>query len=268
VVLNRPKAAAARQRGEPEACLSYSLFGQAFDELHFLEPSALRMAYTHPMDDGQERTFKVKFEGEGVDDYGGPYRECFAQFSAELQATTGSASGVGKHALRCPLQLLLPSPNWRNGIGNEQQLFVINPGLTSIGTASTHLYLEMFNFMGKMIGVALRSQIAIRLDWPALVWKNLVGEPAHESDLEDVDMSVVTLVQNIRRLKQNGDVASLEAILSELRWTAHLSDESEVELRPNGKHIGVSIDTCEEFCDELVKCRLHESDRYWNIPTD
>ena len=42
------------------------MFGQAFDELHFLEPSALRMAYTHPMDDGQERTFKVKFEGRGL----------------------------------------------------------------------------------------------------------------------------------------------------------------------------------------------------------
>ena len=61
------------------------VFVQAFDELHFMEPSALRMAYTHPMDDGQERTFKVKFEGEGVDDYGGPYREVFAQFCSELQ---------------------------------------------------------------------------------------------------------------------------------------------------------------------------------------
>jgi hypothetical protein len=29
-----------------------------------MEPAALRMAYTHPMDDGQERTFKVKLEGE------------------------------------------------------------------------------------------------------------------------------------------------------------------------------------------------------------
>jgi hypothetical protein len=38
------------------------------------------------MDDGQLRTFKVKFEGEGADDYGGPYREFFSQFMAEVQS--------------------------------------------------------------------------------------------------------------------------------------------------------------------------------------
>ena len=67
VVLNRPKAILARNKPDPETRLSYSVFGQSFDELHFLEPASLRMGYTHPMDDGQERTFKVKFEGEGVD---------------------------------------------------------------------------------------------------------------------------------------------------------------------------------------------------------
>ena len=53
VVLNRPKAVLAKSLPDPETRLSYSVFGQAFDELHFLEPSALRMAYTHPMDDGK-----------------------------------------------------------------------------------------------------------------------------------------------------------------------------------------------------------------------
>jgi len=67
--------------------VNLSIFGQLFRELHFLKPTALRMGYTHPMDDGQERTFKVKFEGEGVDDYGGPYREVFAQIPTELQMT-------------------------------------------------------------------------------------------------------------------------------------------------------------------------------------
>ena len=66
VVLNRPKAVLARNKLDAETRLSYSVFGQSFDELHFLEPTSLRMGYTHPMDDGQERTFKVKFEGETV----------------------------------------------------------------------------------------------------------------------------------------------------------------------------------------------------------
>merc|ERR1711990_340922 len=125
VMLNRPKAAAAKERPDPETRLSYSLFGQAFDELHFMEASALRMAYTHPMDDGQERTFKVKFEGEGVDDYGGPYREVFAQFCAELQAV---ASDSSDKLASCVLPLLMPCPNWRNGVGDNREKYVINPG--------------------------------------------------------------------------------------------------------------------------------------------
>jgi hypothetical protein len=79
VTVNRPKAIAARVRRDPEARLAMSLFGQLFSELHFLSLSQLRMGYSHPMDDGQQRTFKVRFEGEGVDDYGGPYREIFTQ---------------------------------------------------------------------------------------------------------------------------------------------------------------------------------------------
>jgi hypothetical protein len=71
VLLNRPKAAVAlleeekREAGneatsrERERILSVSLFGQLFEELHFLEPWMLRMMYTHPMDDGQYRAFKV-----------------------------------------------------------------------------------------------------------------------------------------------------------------------------------------------------------------
>ena len=99
------------------------------------------MGYTHPMDDGQERTFKVKFEGEGVDDYGGPYREIFSYFSNELQKTSQAPNNL----LRCVLPLLLPA--------NEPFKFVINPGLTSQSSNST------FEFLGKLMGVALRCKV-------------------------------------------------------------------------------------------------------------
>ena len=95
------------------------------------------------MDDGQIRTFKVKFEGEGVDDYGGPYRETFAQMISELQATTRSvarraACGDGEklkelerafpaESERCMLPLLGPSPNRRQQRGARKDSFVIRP---------------------------------------------------------------------------------------------------------------------------------------------
>ncbi|GBG28169.1 E3 ubiquitin-protein ligase HECTD3 [Hondaea fermentalgiana] len=162
LMLNRPKAAFSRTLPDPESRLSFSLFGQAFDELHFLEPRILRIAYSHPMDEGQARTFKVKFEGEGVDDYGGPYREVFSQWSGELTATTlspdgaaeeghpdqdlgeggglgnGTESGTGggdddaedkkdNQQMQCVLPILHPCPNRQHGVGANREKYVLRP---------------------------------------------------------------------------------------------------------------------------------------------
>jgi hypothetical protein len=62
--------------GVPGDDLLYnSLFCQLWRELRRHPSTKLRTAYTHPMDDGLSRAFLIRFEGEGVDDYGGPYRE-------------------------------------------------------------------------------------------------------------------------------------------------------------------------------------------------
>jgi hypothetical protein len=84
VCLSRPRAAFARVLPSPVSRLGHSLLAQALEQLHCLPPASLRFSYMHPMDDGQQRCFKVRFEGEGADDYGGPYRECFAQIVQEV----------------------------------------------------------------------------------------------------------------------------------------------------------------------------------------
>ena len=126
--------------------MTASVFGQLFDELHFLEPRLLRIGYTHPMDDGQERSFKVKFYGEGVDDYGGPYREIFAQIPVDLQATDT------KNEL-CLLPLLQPTPNSTNGSNEGNPQFMLRPQMT------THVYLAQSAFLGRLVGIAVRSKV-------------------------------------------------------------------------------------------------------------
>ena len=76
IMLNRPRAAASVQRRNHIDRLCHSMFGQMLDAIHFLPPRIQRLAYTHPMDDAQQRSFKMKFEGEGVDDYGGTLLLC------------------------------------------------------------------------------------------------------------------------------------------------------------------------------------------------
>ena len=88
VGLDRTRANDARAAPAPSMRLDSSIFGQLFAALSGIEPAWLCIRYTHPMDDGQNRTFKVKFLGEGVDDYGGPYREVFSQLALSQAATT------------------------------------------------------------------------------------------------------------------------------------------------------------------------------------
>ena len=59
--------------------------------------SSWRKSYVDIQDAGQQRAFFVKFQGEGADDHGGPYRAVFQ--TAAMEEPTG------------PLKLLVPCPN-------------------------------------------------------------------------------------------------------------------------------------------------------------
>lgn len=100
------------------------------------------------MDDGQERTFKVKFDGEGVDDYGGPYREVFAQIPVELQALKNTDGA-------CRLALLQPTPNTQRGMEVDGPKFMLRPRIVA------RMYLELCTFLGRLVGMALRSKVEL-----------------------------------------------------------------------------------------------------------
>lgn len=238
ILLNRPKAAAVACHKDPETRLSSSMFGQAFDELHFLDRSILRIGYSHPMDDGQERAFKAKFEGEGVDDYGGPYRECFSQFALELQAVTSDT--------QCVLPLFQPSPNWRNAIGDTRDCFIVNPGCVS------NLYLEMYNFFGQILGIALRSRVLTRYDFPTIVWKSLVGQAANWTDVEEIDAAIYTLIGHI----ESADCPP--ELLDELSFTTTLSNGESVSLSDTADEC-VTRDNLARFIERVKEIRLSES---------
>lgn len=65
ITINRPRALKARERGNDPDGLK-SVFGQTFQQLHFLRPAQLRVR-------AGERPFRVKFAGEGGIDAGGEY---------------------------------------------------------------------------------------------------------------------------------------------------------------------------------------------------
>jgi hypothetical protein len=305
--------------------------------LHFLSPATIRVGYTHPMDDGQQRSFKVRFEGEGADDYGGPFRECFAQMVQELQATSSNASGFGDAAavapggdavpevgdgggggggdagvrgdsgsddgdsggamdagaVECMLPLLVPCPNRVAGVGANRELFLLRPCVAQGGDSGvvggafsgdmhwvptaapgvgrrapmvlTPALRQMYRFLGRMIGTALRNRVQIPLLLEPSFWKALVAAPRGLADIAAVDTSLATFLSTLRRTAAqcvaDGYVAADDAVpgFEDLTWTTRLGDGSEVLLRPDGAALPVLCRDVDAYADSVVRARLSES---------
>lgn len=58
---------------------------------------------------------------------------------------------------------------------------VLNP------SASSPLHMAMLEFVGVLFGIALRTNFALPVDLPSLLWKQILLEPCTLADLEGVD---------------------------------------------------------------------------------
>jgi len=264
VKLNRFKSFRAFEIAEKHGIsgddlLFSSMFCQLWKELRQHSSDKLRISYTHPMDDGQSRTFKVKFEGEGVDDYGGPYREIFQKLCFELQTPDPLFDET-----RCFLPLLHPTPNWKSSVEcNEKYKYTFLP-------SSSPLKLDLYMFLGQLVGIALRSKITLDLSLASYIWKSVVRQRLSENDIASFDAAAHQFIQHLGSLydRLHESIHSLEALASlreeaealmmDLTWTATLCDGQIVELIPGGQHKMVSVDELGQYLDMYVKCRLNE----------
>lgn len=115
------------------------------------------------------RAFFVKLIGEGADDHGGPYRAIFHTAIAE----------EAQHLL----QLLTPCANATNEVAENRDKLVFNTAFTSdVGK------LRLFEFLGKLLGLACRNDILVDLNLPLLVWKPLVNDRIDASDFFAIDI--------------------------------------------------------------------------------
>ncbi|CAM9305222.1 unnamed protein product, partial [Sphacelaria rigidula] len=127
--LSRSKVMAARniQAGRTDTEGRWSVFGQAFRQIHPMHPRVLRTP---------KKLYNCLFMGERAQDAGGPYRESWTMYAQELQSTA--------------LPLLIRVPNGKHAAGMGRDTYVPNPGATSPAQV------DMFVFLGKLMGHAIR----------------------------------------------------------------------------------------------------------------
>ncbi|MGH0142689.1 UNVERIFIED_CONTAM: hypothetical protein FKN15_076572 [Acipenser sinensis] len=156
VELNRIQVKRSRSKGGlagPDG--TKSVFGQMCAKMGSFSPDSLLLPH---------RVWKVKFVGESVDDCGGGYSESIAEMCEELQ------NGL--------TPLLIVTPNGRDESGANRDCFLLNP------TAKSPLHMNMFRFLGVLLGIAIRTGSPLSLSLAEPVWKQLAGMSLTIADLK------------------------------------------------------------------------------------
>lgn len=202
-----------------------TVFGQMVQKLPLLTQEALSLPH---------RVWKVKFVGESVDDCGGGYSESIAEMCDELQ--NGS------------VPLLIQTPNGRGEAGANQDCFLLDPTLSSV------LQMNMFRFLGVLMGVAVRTGSPLSLNLAEAVWRQLAGETLRPADLTEVDRDYVAGLLCIRDME---DEPKLFQTL-ELPFSTPSAKGHEVAL--STRYTRITPQNRQEYVRLALSFRLHEFD--------
>lgn len=194
--------------------------------------------------DEKERLFHVKFRGEDGVDWGGLFRDAITRMVDDCFSQR--------------FNLCLPCPNAARLEGEtNKDKFIPNPRHTS------PMALDMFEFLGKLIGVSMRHKLYLVFEFPPLIWKQLVGQTVTERDFEDIDDSTAQSIRVIRDCEAEGidTPEKFAAAYSDMRLIVPGADGNNVELVPGGASLPLTWESREEWCRLALRYRLHEFDR-------
>ena len=229
VIINRHRA--TRERADRRGRMKHSIFKQLHEQLAGTDRQLLKR---------RDRAFKVKFAGEGADDYGGPYREVFTMLCSELQNED-------------VLPLLLTTPNGQHNHGSNRDKFVCHPASTSAEL------LALFEFVGVLMAIALlQKETVLGLNLCSVVWKQLVQQTADASDLAAFDEMVNQSLYKIEHIEDEGIDEDLFADLIFEVFTVKLSDDTEAPLCDGGEEMDVTWHNRKRYCDMVRAARLRE----------
>ncbi|XP_035750075.1 E3 ubiquitin-protein ligase HECTD3 isoform X2 [Egretta garzetta] len=184
--------------------------------------------------------WECEFITEGVIDGGGGFRDSLSDVSEELCPSLGDVP--------VPLPFFVRTSNQGNSSSDTRDMYVPNPSCKDF---------PKYEWIGQLIGAALRSKELLILSLPALVWKQLAGEEVSWSkDFAAVDSELVKLLEMLERV----DREAFEFMFGkELTYTVVQSDQHVVELIPNGSSTVVRYEDRKEFIHLVQKARLEES---------
>ncbi|NXJ03696.1 HECD3 ligase, partial [Odontophorus gujanensis] len=184
--------------------------------------------------------WECDFTTEGVIDNGGGFRDCLTDISEELCPSSGDVP--------MPLPFFVRTSNQGNSSSDTRDMYVPSPSCKDF---------PKYEWIGQLMGAALRSKEILALALPSLVWKQLSREEVIWSkDFAAVDAELVKLLEMLEGVDRE---AFNFMFGKELTYTTILSDQRMVELIPRGSSTVVRFEDRKEFIRLVQKARLEES---------
>lgn len=234
--INRRLAMEHRDNPNLDPSCKNAVFTQVYEGLKPSDKYEKTLDYRWPA--RHDQWWECKFIAEGIIDQGGGFRDSLADMSEELCPSSSECS--------VPLPFFTRTSN--QGAGEARDFYVPNPSC---------LDFQKFEWIGKLMGAALRGKDFLVLALPGLVWKQLIGETISWSeDFPAVDSVLVKLLDAMEHM----DKSTFEFKFGqELVYSTPLSDGRLVELIPGGSSVVVQYEERVEFIHLVQKARMEES---------
>ena len=212
-----------------------TMFGQLYQQTKSMDVSRMWKCAKNT------RAFNVQFLGFHTADAGGPYRDALDKMVREVESPV--------------LPLFVRCPNNKNKVGENRHAVVPRPS----SKAAHHK--ALYRFLGRLMGMAIRTRNLLPLNLTSVVWKPLVRDVVTVGDIEAVDklaFNVLSMVRAIEKLKPSADL--FDAKTNDVNWTVAGSDGKLVELVPGGADRKLTWANRAEYKRALVKFRVREFD--------
>lgn len=234
--INRRLAMEHRDNPSLDTSCKNAVLNQVYEGLKPSDKFEKTLDYRWPA--RYDQWWECKFIAEGIIDQGGGFRDSLADMSEELCPSSAE----------CPMPLPFFSRTSNQGSLEARDYYVPNPSCNEF---------HKYDWIGQLMGAALRGKDFLVLALPGLVWKQLTGEAVSWSkDFPAVDSVLVSLLDAMENLDQETYEFRFG---EELVYTTLLSDSQMVELIPGGSNVAVRYEDRSEFIRLVQKARLEES---------
>eukprot|EP00871_Galdieria_phlegrea_P002171 jgi/Galph1/2955/GphlegSOOS_G1625.1 len=181
-----------------------------------------------------KQTIRVKFiDSYGLEEAGIDGGGVFKEFMHELVAQAFSPSHYGLFRATTEGKLY-PNPASHVLVGS--------------------IHLEMFEFLGRILGKALFDRILVDLHFATFFLSKLLGEPNYTDDLESLDPE---MYKNLMYLKHCDRKTVEEMSLTFTIMDNEYSGGQEVPLVPNGESIPVTVENRIEYINRVAHYRMN-----------